>query len=356
MIFLRKINVGIIGLGKMGSLHLMSCLHMKDIKVIAVSDTSKKSINKVKKFRVKNVYDDYRDLINNRSDNLDAVIISLPNFLHFDSIQRSLEAGLDVFVEKPMAINTNESREIVKLAEKNGRKLMPGHCMRYLPAVEKMRTSVNLGKLGDLKIITLESIQNGPLSHDIIPKPVPEWWFDLKKSGGGALLDLGYHLVDLFSFFAGDSNVQFAALDYNYHLPVEDSATIILKSKSSVRGVINVGWFEKSIFPRVNFRMILHGTADFISTEQLIPSNMYFHAAKEGISNFLRRVAGRKIHPLSYTYYYEPHFKELRHFFDSIENDTQTPITAVDGLRTIEIIEEAYQLSQKVHDSVHISS
>jgi len=344
---MKKINVGVIGLGNMGYLHLMSCLHIYNVNVVAVSDKSKRTLKKAENEGVKNGYEDYQRLISTEFNKLDAVVISLPNFLHFDCIKLALEAGLDVFVEKPIAISLNESREITRLVEKHGRKLMPGHSMRFIPAIEKMRKTVDSGKIGSLEIITIESIQNGPLSHGVVPKPIPEWWFDPKMSGGGALIDLGYHLVDLFRFFAGESHVIFSCLDYNYNLPVEDGATVILESEnSSTRGVINVGWFEKTIFPRFNFRMILHGNADFISTEQLLPRNLYTHAIKEGINNFFRKVSGRKIHPLSYTYYYESQFKELEHFFECIRNDTIPSISAIDGMKTIEIIDDAYTFAR----------
>jgi len=67
------------------------------------------------------------------------VINSLTNFLHFDCIIRSLEAGLDVFIEKPLANTVSESKEILKKVEKTGRKLMIGYSMRYIDAIEKMK-------------------------------------------------------------------------------------------------------------------------------------------------------------------------------------------------------------------------
>jgi len=345
---MKKIDIGVIGLGNMGYLHLINCLHMKnDVNVVAVSDKSKRALKKAANLGIKNGYEDYQELISKQSKDLDAVLISLPNFLHFDCMKLALENGIDIFIEKPIAMSSDECRTIVKLVEKSGRKLMPGHSMRFIPAIEKMKETVDKGMLGDLKIITIESIQNGPLSHGVVPKPIPDWWFDPKKVGGGVLLDLGYHLIDLFRYFSGESEVKFASLDYNYSLPVEDGATVILKSEaSSTRGVINVGWFEKTIFPRFNFRMIAHGSADFISTEQLIPRNPYSHAIKEGIKNSLRRISGKKIHPLSYTYYFESHYKELLYFINCMQNDVVPSISAVDGLKTLEIIDKAYSYAK----------
>jgi len=340
------LNVGIIGLGHMGRLHMMNCLHVDYVKVVAAADSSKRALEKAKLVGVKNLYTNYHDLLND-SANVDAVIISLPNFLHFESVQLALEAGLDVFVEKPLANTVEECRKIVKSVEKSGRKLMIGHCMRFIDAIEKMKDAADKGHIGDLEVVTIEQILNGPFAHGAVPTPVPEWWFDPKKSGGGVLLDLGYHLIDLFRFFVGEeSKIMFSCFDHKFNLPFEDGAIVILRSSSSsIKGIINVGWYQKSVFPEYNFRAILHGNAGYMSSDDLVPRNIYLHAVKEGTKNFLRRVVGKKIKPLSYSYYYQSYYKELQHFFDCLKNDSDPSVSATDGLKTVELIEEAYKTS-----------
>ena len=105
--------------------------------------------------------------------------------------------------------------------------------MRFYNAIEKMKEKYSKGFIGDLEVVTLESIMNGPFSHGAIPKPVPKWWFDQKKSGGGVLLDLGYHLIDLYNFFEGDCRVIFSNFDYKYDLSIEDGAILVLQSNNS---------------------------------------------------------------------------------------------------------------------------
>ena len=338
------LNVGVIGLGHMGRLHMMNCLHVDDVKIVAAADSSKRALEKAELVGVKNLYTDYHDLLND-SANMNAVVISLPNFLHFDSVQLALEAGLDVFVEKPLASTVEECRKIVKLVEKSDRKFMVGHCMRFIDAVEKMKDIADKGRIGDLEVVTVEQILNGPFAHGAVPTPVPEWWFDPKKSGGGVLLDLGYHLIDLFRFFVGEEGkILFSCFDHKFNLPFEDGAIVILcSSGSSVKGIINVGWYQKSVFPEYNFRAILHGNAGYMSSDDLVPRNIYLHAVKEGTKNFLRKVVGKKIKPLSYSYYYESYYKELQHFFECVKNDSDPSVSATDGLKTVELIEEAYK-------------
>lgn len=337
------IKVGIIGLGRMGMLHLMNCLQIDDVKVVAAADSSKKALKKAKSTGINRLYADYHDLLNH-SSNLDAVVMSLPNFLHFETIQLALETGLDVFTEKPMASTVEECREIVRLVEKSGRKFMVGHCVRFMEAVEKTKEGMDKGLIGNLEVVTLEEVINGPFAHPRVPAPVSDWWFDPKKSGGGALLDIGYHMIDLFRFFVGDAHVIFSSLDYKFNLPVEDGAIVILRSSgSSAKGIINVGWYQKTIFPKYNFRVILHGNAGYLSSDDLVPYNLYFHAIKEGTKNLLRRIVGKKIHPLSYTYYYEAFYKELAHFFGCVKNDSDILVSPTDGLKTVELIQEAYE-------------
>lgn len=337
------INVGMIGLGKMGRLHMMNCLQIDGVNVVAAADSSKKVLNKAKSAGVDNLYTDYHDLIN-YSSNIDAVVISLPNFLHFESIQLALETGLNVFTEKPMANTVEECCKIVKSVQRSGRKFMIGHNWRFVDAIEKMKDTTDKGYIGDLEVVTIEEVYNGPFAHPLVPTPVSDWWFDPKKTGGGVLLDLGYQLIDLFRFFVGDSKILFSCLDHKFNLPVEDGAIVILRSSDSfAKGIINVGWYQRTIFPKLDFRLILHGNAGYLSSDDFVPRNLYLHAIKEGTRNFLRKLIGRKIRPLAYTYYYESYYRELEYFFDCVKQDFKPSISAADGLRALELIEEAYK-------------
>lgn len=340
------LKVGVIGLGRMGMLHLMNSLHMEDVKVVAAADASKKALKKAKLAGVERVYADYHELLSHSSD-VDVVTISLPNFLHFESVKLALEAGVNVFMEKPMANTVEECTEIVNLVKKSGRKFTIGHSVRFIPVIEKMKELLDKGVIGNMEVATIEEVINGPFTHPRFPIPVSDWWFDPKKSGGGALLDIGYHMIDLFRYFAGDSRVVFSYLNFKMSLPVEDGAIVVLRSSDSSRkGIINVGWYQQTIFPKFNFRAILHGSTGYLSSDDFVPRNLYTYAVKEGTKNLLRRIVGKKIRPLAYTYYYESYYKELAHFFNCIRKDSDPLVSAVDGLETVRLIREAYAKSQ----------
>ena len=342
----KMIRVGIVGLGRQGMLHLMNCSCFADIRVVAAADKSKKQLSRAKSLSISSLYENYEDMFRAHKD-LNTVIISLPNFLHETSIQSALECGFNVFVEKPLANTTSECQHIVDAVRRTGMKFMIGHNHRFYEAIEKMKEYSEKGYIGDIEAITGEEVTNGPFSHPVVPSPVAEWWFDPTKTGGGVLMDVGYHLIDLFRFIAGDADLLYSEFGHRLRLPVEDSAVVVLKSSLLTKGLIYVGWYQRTTFPRFDFRFILHGNAGYLSTEDLIPRNLYTFAAKEGMKNVLRKMTGRKIKPLRYTYYYESYYKELAHFFDCIRNDRTPSVTAEDGLKAIEIIDKAYKQTRR---------
>jgi predicted dehydrogenase len=103
-----SIKVGIIGFGKMGKLHLRVSRYMKDAKVVAVADPSRRALRAANKEGIRDLYDDYDELL--RRADVDAVIITLPNFMHLAGTLAAVEAGKHVFVEKPLAMTRRGGR------------------------------------------------------------------------------------------------------------------------------------------------------------------------------------------------------------------------------------------------------
>ena len=341
-----SIRAGVVGLGKMGKLHLMNAKFIDDVKVTAVADASEKNLKWAKLRGITDLYSDYTELI--ERGGIDVVIITLPHFLHVKSGVLAAENGINIFMEKPLANTVTEGEIIVNAVKKYGTKFMIGCNCRFMDSIERLKEKYDMGMLGDVEIATLENIGNGPFSPFLEPTPVPDWYFNPSESGGGVLLDLGYHMIDIFQWFFQDVKIEYASLaNHRYNLPYEDSATLILKSdKTSTRGVVNLGWFSRSVFPKFDFRVTLHGTADFASSDDFMP-NIYVNAVKEGLRSVWRKVAHRKIKPLAYTYYYHSQFKELNHFFECIKNDEKPSIRPDEALKTMRIIEEGYRMAEK---------
>ena len=338
------LRIGVIGLGKMGQLHFLNALHMNNLKVVAIADKSKRNRKMAESYRVP-AYDDYSKLF--ESEELDAAIISLPNFLREDSIIQAAEKGLDLFVDKPLARSFEEAKRIEKKAEKEGVRIMTGVNFRYVESIQKLKNMLNEGRIGDVVFATADMVLNGPLGHGRVPTPVPEWWLSKEQAGGGALLDLGYHLIDLMNWMFGDLKVEYSWLVHRFNLPVEDGAMVVFRSeKSGVNCCVNVGWFSKTSFPDFNFRINLHGTVGYKSTDDLAPKNLRGYAIKAASLNLLRRIMGKKLNYLAYTYYYQSFFQILELFCDAIQNDTELPISLKEEIDVLKIIDDSYKHSE----------
>jgi myo-inositol 2-dehydrogenase / D-chiro-inositol 1-dehydrogenase len=335
------IKVGVIGLGHMGQLHMQNIMRIKGVEVVAGADKASKNRKYAERFHVK-TYDDYTKLID--SEELEAVIISLPNFLKKEGVFYAAEKGLDIFLDKPIARNLIEAKDMVRKVEKQDVRMMVGVNYRYFPCVEKLKNKIDNGGIGDPLIATSELVLNGPISHALVPVPVPEWWLNKDLAGGGALLDLGYHLIDLLGWMLGDFNVAYSNLGHQLHLPVEDDGTIILQSKNrESKAIVNVGWFSKTIFPDFNFRLTMHGTVGFDSTDRYLPANPVFNAIKEGALNLARKIVMKKLNYLAYTYYYASFYKIMEAFFESLKSGSDFPIDLDSQLNTMQIIDSSYR-------------
>jgi predicted dehydrogenase len=143
------------------------------------------------------VTDDYRAAIY-RTD-VDAVDICLPHHLHAEVALAALAAGKHVLVEKPMACSMTECRAMVEAAAHAGRTLMVAQCQRYMPSYRGVHRLVAEGALGPIRAVRFDSMQNAPafLSGD-------HWLFDGHLAGGGIVISVSVHRIDLVRYFVGD--------------------------------------------------------------------------------------------------------------------------------------------------------
>lgn len=322
---MKRVGLGLIGLGYIGKVHLRHCLNLGDAKLVGVSDVSKKALSSAKKMGVKNTYTDYRRLL--EDSKIDAVLISLPTHLHASCATSAMEAGKDVFIEKPLARNMREGEKIVSMAGRYGVKLMVGYDMRFSPPFRDLKEKVQNGVLGDIPIAYGTNIGGGPFFHRTelgIPRPVPSWWFQKELTGGGALMDLGCHIINLFRWYFGEVTSIKCYLGYRYNLDIEDQATCIAEFVSGTVGVINVGWFSQESQKKVE----LLGTVKHALACRT-PQNRILTAIQLLTTNSTR---------------YESAFlTELRHFVQCVGHDLWPSPSGNDALQDLETISLAYK-------------
>ena len=191
----RKIRVGIIGCGNISYCHLGGYKALPDqVELVACCDIDE---IKAQKFAEANGfkawYRDYNDMF--AKEQLDAVSVCTWNVAHCGATVAALNAGCDVLCEKPMAMNANEAQQMLEAAKKNGRLLMIGFVRRFGNDADILKSFIDAGSMGELYFAKATYLRrNG----------CPGGWFgDKAYSGGGPLIDLGVHVIDLCRYLAG---------------------------------------------------------------------------------------------------------------------------------------------------------
>jgi predicted dehydrogenase len=202
------VKVGIIGLGGMGNMHLGMYQASKDAEVVAIADVdpaklkpgdSTLEINigagggRIDPAKMK-LYSKPDDLL--KDPNVELVDITLPTFLHAEYMIKALKAGKHVLCEKPMAMNHDECRRVLKAHDASNVKLMIAQCIRFWPEYVHLQEAIDSGRLG--RLLSLSLWRGGAL---------PQWswdqWLQDHKRSGGAILDLHVHDVDYVNYVLG---------------------------------------------------------------------------------------------------------------------------------------------------------
>jgi UDP-N-acetylglucosamine 3-dehydrogenase len=321
---MTKINIGLIGLGYLGKFHLRNCLRLDSANLVAVADLSKKSLRLAKEMGVQKTFTDYNQLL--KQPTVDAVIISLPTHLHTPCAISAAENGKHIFLEKPLARNPQEGKEIISSAKKNAVKLMIGYPFRFNSEYLNLKKKMESGILGDIQTVHAKNISAGAFMHrgEIgIPKPVPDWWLKKELTGGGALMDLGSHMINLARWYFGEVDNVKAYLGYRYNFDFEDHAICIAKFTSGTTAIINVGWFSQKSAVGIE----LFGTVAHASTSHFSPSR-----AITAIQLLLGKTPK----------FFVPFRKEVSHFIHCIQEDSQPSTSGEDALKDLEVITQAY--------------
>ncbi len=222
------LNIGLLGCGAQGQVLMNACLKMPGIRFKAVCDIwtawNQKRVSRILKAykHVNNTYVDYREMLEKEKD-LDAVIIATPDFWHSEHTVACLEAGLDVYCEKEMSNTLEGARKMLEAAKKSGKLLQIGHQRRsnprYIHCYEKLingakllskitcingqwnRSKAACEDLGWPKNAVIDQPTLGKYGFDSM-KQFRNWrWY--KGLGGGPIVDLGSHQIDIFSWFLG---------------------------------------------------------------------------------------------------------------------------------------------------------
>ena len=195
-----KVRVGVIGLG-MGRTHLRNFLKSPRAEVVAVADLIEERREAAKQeFAVAKAYERWEDLL--ADPEIDAVSVALPNALHAPVSIAAMKAGKHVLCEKPMAMNAAEAEEMAAVAKQTGRTFMMHFNYRFSNEARWLKAYVDEGKLGRIYYA-----RTGYIRQRGIPK-LGGWFTTKAMSGGGPLIDLGVHQLDMALWLMGYPKVE----------------------------------------------------------------------------------------------------------------------------------------------------
>lgn len=257
---MKVIRVGIIGCGGIAAgKHMPSLSKVQGAEMAAFCDIVLERAEEARSKYGRDgaaVYTDYHDML--RDESLDAVHVCTPNDSHADITIAALEAGKHVMCEKPMAKTAEGARRMLEAAERTGRKLSIGYQNRYRPDSRYLKDACRRGDLGEIYYAK---------AHAIRRRAVPTWgvFLDEEKQGGGPLIDIGTHALDLALWFMDNYNPKLV-LGRTYHklsqtpnaanawgpwdpakFTVEDSAFAMITMENGATIMLESSWALNSL-------------------------------------------------------------------------------------------------------------
>jgi L-arabinose 1- dehydrogenase len=213
-----NIRAGIVGMGAIARHYLSAFQQQSGVELVAVCDRDERQLESLRKSRLQ-VVADFHDLL--RLSELDAVIICLPNDMHYSACKAAILAGKHVCCEKPLAFTVAEAEELVELARQHRRTLLTSLHRRYNANVLSAKATVGNRKVTHINARYLEKIED----HS----GADTWYLDAARSGGGCIVDNGPNVFDTLSLFISNLEVVDCQVD-------EKRAGVDLRARIRLQG------------------------------------------------------------------------------------------------------------------------
>ncbi len=336
------LKLGMIGVGKIcQGCHLPAYDKIDDVKIVAICDINEQRLEEVgKKYPDAKRYTDYRKMI--ECEELDAVDICTPNNIHSEAAIFALDHGLHVMCEKPDAVSVAEAEKMKAAAEKSGKTLMVMRNNRYRPSTKFLKQYIAEGKMGEIYAGRCGWIRR---------RGIPGWggWFtDKKQAGGGPLIDLGVHIIDLSMYLMGNAKpvtvsgctyLKFPQTSYS-KIDVEDLAMGFIRFDNGACLQIEFSW--ASNIPGDQMFVELRGTKAG-SRMSGIDRKFEIFTEECGVNT--------NINPCVDDYQgMQHHEANIRHFIDVINGKAEPDFTPEQGLNMVKILEALYKSAELGHE------
>lgn len=308
-------SVGIIGLGRIGRIHLKNlCTQISGVKVIGAMNPSADGRDFASGFNIPIVTDNPDELIHHQA--IDAILVCTPTDLHADYVVRAAKAGKAVFCEKPIDLSLEKVRKTLALVEQAGTPLMLAFNQRFDPHFQEIRKGIEEGKIGRLRSIHITS-------RDPSPPPI-----SYIRQSGGLFMDMSIHDLDMARYLLNDEIVEVYAKGFNIIDPKIgavgdiDTGYILLTSKNQVTVFIENSRQSSYGYDQ---RLEVFGSKGMMMAENPLKTNhVYLYSGgthrPRNQDFFIDRYA-------------ESYKAEMYAFIEALNQKKPMPITGEDGLQ-----------------------
>ena len=266
---------------------------------------------------------------------VNAVYVATPPHLHARQTILAAQAGKHILCEKPMALNTGEARQMVAACRANGVALMICYYQRFNARHQRIKALLEEGAIGQVTAARINFSERFSPQSEV-------WHHNPAISGGGPLMDLGIHCIDLLRYLCGPVESVAALVDTLVDdSPVEDTATLLLRLTSGAQAVVTSHWTTANHDPERFNCLEICGTQGTIVAAPLQAKDsagMLELITATGIQDLSVEPGGPR-----------PHRTLLNAFADTVAGDSPNPIPAEDGLAGLAVVEAAHEAARSGH-------
>jgi predicted dehydrogenase len=253
---------GLIGCGDISERRVAPALRdLPNCELVAVNRQDySKAESFAKKFGAKRWYEDWSDLIND--DEIDAVYIATPVYLHAEQTIAAARAGKHILCEKPMAMSVAECDAMIEATSLHNVTLGVAYYRHFYPVVFQIKELIKNGNIGQIVTVLIKAFSH----YNPSPGEPRYWLLEPEKSGGGPMMDFGCHRIEvLLDVFGPIKKTTSIVNRLHFERQVEDSATAFFEFDSGVHGILSA---HHSVFESKD-SIEIYGTAGSLYIENL---------------------------------------------------------------------------------------
>src|SRR5262249_20453725 len=231
------VRVGLVGSGFISSIHAESLARCPAAEIVAVASPSAEHAQQfAARHGIPHAWTDYRQLL--AMDELDMVVIGVPNDLHCTVTLDAAAAGKHIVIEKPLCLNLNQGRQMIDACRAAGVMLMYAEELCFAPKYVRLKELLDSGALGEPVLLKQSEKHNGPHAA--------HFW-DVERAGGGVAMDMGCHAIEFFRWLLKRPRIKsvYAQMSTSVHgdkTRGDDNALLILEFDGGVTALAEESW------------------------------------------------------------------------------------------------------------------